>query len=195
MGRALENSSDTPRQREQVERWVALAEMQKFIFDWPDWQLQSSRQRKAGEGSNQTDQFVMTALLSDEAGVSLEGLELRIFAWRDRPHEDATALLQVEDDGWTTIARLDCWPNSPHENKFWKKLNQEPQVCGTHVHLCTDNARLGRSAFKPYENLPSAIATDGEPNSFRDMMRLVETYFKIDGASNLPPPDWQGRLL
>ena len=169
--------------------------MKKHIFGWPDWQLQSSRQRKTGEQPSSTDQFTLAVLLCDEAGASIEGLELRLVAWRDRPHEDATALLQVEDDGWVAISRLDCWPPSPHVNKYWRKLGQASQIEGTHVHRCADNARLGRRAFKPHENLPSAVAVDSTPHSFRDMMELVEFHFNVDGAAQLPPPDWQGRLF
>jgi hypothetical protein len=186
-------SEDTPREREQVSRWVELANVKKQIFDWPDWVLHTPR---TGDGHQSTDQFVLTVLLSDESGAAIEGLQLRIVVWRDRPNEDATALLIVEDgDGWTTISRLDCWPISPHENKFWRHLKEPPQVDGSHVHGCASNARFGRRAFKPYENLPSAMGVDSEPHSFRDMMRLVERLFNISGAAELPAPDWQQRLL
>jgi hypothetical protein len=191
----LDGSSDTPRERSQLARWVELATQKKQIFDWPSWQLQSARQRKAGEVPSGTDQFTLAVLLSDETGVSIEGLELRIIVWRDRPHDDATALLQVEDGSWMTISRLDCWPNSPHINTYWKRLQQPPQIEGSHVHRCEDNARLGRRAFNPFANLPSAMPVDSSPQSFRDMMVLVENYFNVDGASKLPPPDWQGRLI
>lgn len=191
----MDASDDTPREREQVAQWVRLAKMEKHIFGWPTWQLHSPRQSKAGEVPNRADQFVLSALLTDGAGVSIEGLELRMVAWRDRPQEDATALLQVAGDGWTAISRLDCWPTAPHVNTFWRKLRQTPNVERSHVHLCEDNARLGRRAFKPLGNLPSAVEVDTSPHSFRDMVRLVERYFNINGASAIEPPDWQGRLL
>jgi hypothetical protein len=191
----MDASDDSPRDRALVENWVAIAEMPKAIFGWPDWQTTSPRQRKIGEGAGESDQLVLASLLIDGSGVSLEGVELRIVVWRDRPIEDATALLQVENDGWMPISRLDCWPYSPHTNRYWKRLHQAPIVEGSHIHRTQDNARLGRKAFTASENLPSAVSVDGEPQSFRDMLRLVKLYFNIDGACDLPPPQWQERLI
>lgn len=191
----MEDTGDTARERAQVERWVQLAAMKKQIFGWPDWQLSSPRQRKAGEVATHADQFFLSVLLCNESGASIEGLELRIVVWRDRPNEDATALLQTEDDGWLAICRLDCWPPSPHENKDWRRLGCAPHIEDSHVHLCVDNAKLGRKAFKPHQNLPVAVPVNETPHSWRDMMGLVEYYFNVDGAAQLPPPDWQGRLF
>ncbi|TIW62965.1 MAG: hypothetical protein E5V48_02565 [Mesorhizobium sp.] len=192
----MDQTLDTERERQQVDLWTALASMKKTIFSWPDWLAQNAPSNPDSSlRSHETDQFVLTSLLADDSGAAIEGLQLRVVVWKYRPQEDATALLLVEDEGWTVISRIDCWPNAPHPNKHWKRLKEPAEIPGTHAHCCEDNAKLGRKAFKPYENLPSARAVDSEPQSFRDMMRLVEVYFNIDGAATLPPPDWQGSLF
>ncbi|RWC32342.1 hypothetical protein [Mesorhizobium sp.] len=191
----MDASDDSPRDQLLVENWVAIAGMPKAIFGWPDWQTTSPRQRKIGQEAGESDQLVLSSLLLDDSGATLEGVELRIVVWRDRPLEDATALLQVENDGWMPISRLDCWPYSPHTNRYWRRLHQIPIVDGSHIHRTEDNARLGRKAFTASENLPSAVVVDSEPQSFRDMLRMVEFYFNIDGACDLPPPQWQERLI
>jgi hypothetical protein len=189
----MDASGDSPRDQALVSNWVGIAKMPKAIFGWPSWEISSSNRKT--DGANESDQMVLTALLADQNGAGLEGVELRIVVWRNRSMEDVTALLQIENDGWIPIARLDSWPYSPHTNRHWKQLKQMPTVEGSHVHHCWDNAKLGRKAFGPYQNLPSAVPVDSEPNSFRDMLKLVEVHFNIVGASKLPAPEWQERLL
>jgi len=68
------------------------------------------------------------------------------------------------------------------------------KIDGSHVHRFADNARFGRIAFAPHDNLPVAAPLLDELISFRDFVRIVGAEFNIQGTDAISPPDWQSML-
>jgi hypothetical protein len=184
------------------DEWAEKAAQQKTLMAWPDWpEVQPlatgpkvvTRRNELRTSAAETIQIV--APLGD----SREGVRLRIVAWAFQQLREITATLEAEGNrSFVTIARLDGWPVDPHINpvrRNYPSLKQLPsQIAGHHVHRFADNARLGLEAFAPYANLPVAVPTPDDLESFRDFLRTVAAEFHIDGAENLKPPDWRVML-
>jgi hypothetical protein len=180
--------------------WRTIATQRKIIAVWPRWTdppvLPSRR-----VGDNKDDLRTVAAEtielllpLADEAGIGLEGVNLRLTAWPFRKHYDVTATLEVPGGrSFVTIGRVDAWPPDPHLNvraRGHPGCGHLPlEINGHHVHRFKDNAKLGRDAFGA-GNLPLAAPVTSRLQSFRDFLRVVGEEFNIDGLDQLNPPDW-----
>lgn len=132
----------------------------------------------------------------DDSGAAIEGAEIVLMMWRNRPLEDMTAILHTSHEGkFVCVARVDARPDKPHINAFWRRFQCPPEINGSHRHPFAQNATFGRKAFDPYANLPVAYPLDSEPEHLRDFLHVVEQAFKVDGLVNLPPPPTQGSML
>jgi hypothetical protein len=182
--------------------WQRIAEMQKAPLDWPVWPDPPQQPKSRGvatrddlqTSAGQTVSVVIA--LADSSGAGLEGVRLRLVAWPFRREYDLTATLEVPGGrGFVTIARVDCWPSSPHVNTLSRRhgaLRHLPPIIESHhSHRFTDNARLGKAAFAPLGNLPAAAPLDETIGSFRDFVRVVRDEFGIAGIDQFGPPDWQ----
>lgn len=183
--------------------WCDLLQDQKSLFGWPSWNdIEVTRESRkaateAGRLPFQSDMAARTELLAslaDENEVAIEDCRVRLAIWKHRPLEDITATFEVfSDERWTCISRIDFLPVSPHPNRYWRKFGLEPEVKGSHIHGCEDNARLGMEAFAPIGNLPNARGLDKEPQSFRDICRSIEDLFVISGFE-VTTPEWNWSL-
>lgn len=188
-----------------VQAWVGMVDGKKALFGYPAWDELSPHAPRKIDGkaplplfaSRQAIQLEMKILLMDANDATIEGARLRFRVWVDRPMDDITLTFEALDrDGWHCISRIDVAPPGSHPNKHWRRLSLEPMVEGSHIHRCKENARLGGIAFTAQENLPAAVALEAEPQSFRDICRVAEIEWNIDGLSNLEPPFWvHGRGL
>lgn len=146
--------------------------------------------------SKAAEQIQLLVQLEDEHGVVLEGVRLRLTAWADQPMVDIVAIFEIlSSERWMCASRVDFVPQAPHSNKHWRKLRLPADVNGSHIHSFEDNAKLGRLAFTASENLPAARPLGEEPNSLRDIFRVVGEAFKIEKLNALPMPEWNGSLL
>jgi len=190
---------------EKLEKWRYLVEQHKTIFGWPSWRTQkivretptsamaAGRQRLNSAVAERTELLLQ---VMDENDISIEIVRIRIQAWTQRPMEDITATFEVlHQERWVCISRIDFSPPTPHPNIHWRKYRLPPEVNGSHIHLYADNAKIGDEAFKPAANLPNASPLESEPKSFRDVVKEIERHFHISGLGELPPPDWNGRLV
>lgn len=185
--------------------WSRIAERQKTIFDWSEWSdvvqplpnsLPPKREELNTRAAETTDLILQ---LAHDQGVSIEGARLRIKAFAYRREHELTATLEVAGGrNRVTISRVDAWPSAPHRNYKARQhgalRHLPPMVDGHHVHRFKDNAKLGRSAFLPTENLPAAVLVDERLVSFRDFLRVVASEFGIaaDDIDKIqPPPTWQ----
>jgi hypothetical protein len=186
--------------------WGSVASSTKTLLAWPDWSAPAgppSARAVARRGELQTSagQTIGVVIpLADEKGVGLEGVRLRLVAWPDRREHDVTATLEVPGGrGFVTIARVDCWPPSPHVNTVSRNhaaLRHLPRMIdGHHVHRFDDNICLGRAAFAPLGNLPAADHIDGTVGSFRDFLQVVGYEFRVLGIEEFHPPDWHGMMF
>ncbi|MEF2558485.1 hypothetical protein VQ044_19860, partial [Aurantimonas sp. C2-5-R2] len=187
-----------------LEHWCSLESEPKTLFGYPEWLLRPIVRTKPKKGrpgprpfnSVQAQRMELPIVLADTAGVTIEGLRIRISAWENRQMDDITATLEcLAPEQWVCISRVDFLPPAPHGNKHWKRYRLDPEVFGSHLHACADNARIGGSAFTPEENLPNAVPLVSEPQSFRDICRMLEEVWNVDGLLTLPSPDWKGGLL
>lgn len=189
-----------------VDGWSDLTSRPKSVFGWPDWAKLPITQH-GRDNSNVESRSPLRSLLAervelllqlqDENGIALEGVRVRIAAWSHRYLQDMTATFEVLDTGdrWLCINRIDFLPPAPHHNKHHRRFGISPEIYGSHIHRCEDNAKLGVEAFTPRENLPNAIPLDREPNSFKEVVDLISEHFNISGISELPAPDWNGELF
>ncbi|MEN5248479.1 hypothetical protein [Brucella pseudintermedia] len=178
-----------------LEKWQRLHDIPKDIFGWPDWRELRQPKSSGLLRSQVAQRSTLLISLSDKEGINLENIQARITIWKERPNEDVTCTLEAADNNWTCISRMDFWSNSPHTNLDWKSVNGlPPRVGDTHYHRFKENKAIGSSSFKPNGNLRAAIEFDIEPKSFRDILRLIETEWNIEGASDLPLPGKQGGL-
>lgn len=178
-------------------RWRQVHDLRKTIFGWPYWERVAPRRSNGTIKYRSADaarqRLIVT--LSDQEGVSLEGVQIRITSGLlIRSEVNITFEIEHRDE-WVCISRMDIWPLGPHANKHWRKLGDDPEVTGSHYHSFSQNARLGRQNFKPHSNLDSATRIDPEPDSFRDTLLLIERNWNIDGAAQLPPPELQETML
>jgi hypothetical protein len=188
--------------------WREIVQQPKTIIGWPDWSgieaLPTGKNVRTRRGDIHTVSAEITEVLfqlSDQNGIGLQGVRLRLKAWAYKRHRDVTATLEVLGGrSFVTISRVDAWPSDPHRNSF--KILKVPQLKGfpaelaeCHVHRFDDNAKYGAAAFGagPEGNLPVAAALPNALQSFRDFLRSVGTEFDIGGLDNFPgPPSWQG---
>lgn len=188
-----------------LREWGEIWRGPKSIVGWAnDWQeikvarLTQAQATKKGTKpfrSSDAQQLEIVNLIGDANCVSIEGLRLRIQAWRERPLTDVTATLElVRGYESVCLARVDMRPTSPHVNVHWRRFKLVHEIEGSHVHPFDMNAKLGRDAFAPAGNLPVAVPLDPEPESFAEFVAMVEALFKIDGTAQLRGPDWNGRL-
>ena len=188
-----------------LNEWASLALRPKALFSWPDWQTPSvfveskAAATRAGRSrfmSHEAERCRLHVQLMDESGAALEGMELLLMMWRNRPLIDMTAALNILHEGkFICIARIDARPEKPHTNIFWRRFGCPPEIAASHHHPFAQNASIGRKAFDPYKNLPVAYPLDTEPEHLRDFLQVVEQAFKIEGLVNLPPPPTQGSLI
>lgn len=186
----------TPLPKDCTDRWGKLVAEPKTIGLWPDWLEEPSppKRKKLEESSvvsREAGRFILVVPLNDGAGVTIEGVRLRLHVPTRRLEMDMTATMESLD--WQgepcCIARLDANPTSPHTNSYWRKLGVAPRIDGTHLHPFGLNAKLGREAFAP-GNLPVAEAMDDDIRNFRDFLRTVGKAFSIADTLNLPSPPW-----
>lgn len=183
------------------QNWQKLLNEPKSIFDWPSWepiQIAYDNRDRANPSlrSRVAERSQLLVQLSDEHGVSIEGVRVRVVAWVNRPMEDITVTFEVLNvQNWLCISRIDIQPTGPHTNQHWRKFNLNPDVNGSHIHSFEDNVKLGREAFAPLGNLPNALPLDEEPASFREICQLVTKVFRVEAFDSLPTPEWNGSLL
>ena len=180
--------------------WKTVANQRKTIAIWPEWtDPPALPSRRVGEDKDDVHTVAAETIellvpLADEAGVGLEGVNLRVTAWPFKKQYDVTATLEVPGNrSFVTIARVDGWPPDPHQNaraRGHPACGHLPlEIDGHHVHRFEDNAKLGRDAFGA-GNLPLAAPVNGRLQSYRDFLRVLSEEFKIDGLDQLAPPDW-----
>lgn len=183
------------------ERWTEIHDVPKALFGFPLWKTveeQSSKQKK-GKTLNS---FIalrqrLTVSVWAENGMNMEDVQVRIMAPADGGLYDVSCIFCVYGDfGWTTIARMDFFPNSKHINKDWKKLHIPSLIEGSHHHSYHLNRKIGLIRFKPKGgNVDNAINFLSPVNSFYDIFKLIETEWNIKGASKLSVPERQGGLI
>jgi hypothetical protein len=187
------------------DEWHKIAEQSKKIFDWSEWSdvaqptFKTASPKREALNTNMGEKTDLIRQLADNQGVSILGAQLRINAFAYRREFELTATLEATGGrNGVTIARVDAWPSAPHSNYKARKhgaLRHLPRLIhGHHAHRFPDNAKLGRKAFTPSENLPAAVAIDGRLTSFRDFLSVVASEFGID-ADDMdaiqPPPTWE----
>jgi hypothetical protein len=188
------------------EFWRKAAEIEKSLLAWPTWPapegLPQAARGPASHGQLHTsagETISVVVSLREKSGPGLEGVRLRLTAWAFRRELDVTATLEVPDNRFVTVARVDAWPNDHHANTRGRRLpalRHLPAIIeGHHVHRFADNARLGRAAFSPHGNLPVAAPIDQPLRSFRDFLRIVAVEFRIDDLDDIDPPDSWRMLL
>lgn len=188
------------------EFWRKAAEIEKSLLEWPTWPapegVPQGMRVPARRGELHTSAGETTSLvvpLREKSGPGLEGVRLRLTVWAFRREIDVTATLEVPDNRFVTIARVDAWPSDRHANTMARRmpaLRHLPAIIeGHHVHRLADNARLGREAFSPHGNLPVAAPIDQPLRSFRDFVRIVAAEFRIDDLDDIDPPDSWRMLL
>ncbi|MEC5322760.1 hypothetical protein [Aurantimonas sp. A3-2-R12] len=195
--------ADSSAERARLSGWCELEARRKILFGYPHWIPQPvTKPPKPKHGqpkpfkSVQAKRTVLLVTLSDETGTTIEGLRLRVTAWENRKMADITATLEVlEVEQWVCISRVDFLPPAPHGNKFWRRFQLAPEISGSHIHFCRDNARIGALAFSKAENLPNAAPIETEPQSFRDICRMLERSWNVDGLVGVKAPDWDGGFL
>lgn len=156
---------------------------------------QASRLKQKQFRSTEAQQIELLNVLGDASCTSIEGLRLRVQAWQTRPMVDVTATLElVRGHDSVCLSRVDMAPTSPHVNLHWRQFRVPPEITGSHHHPFDLNARLGRQAFAPNDNLPLAMPLESEPASFHEFAVLVQNVFGIDGVADLPRPAWNRSL-
>ena len=189
-----------------LNEWRRLIAQPKSIFGWPDWATIVIRNRSDNFADNepvsplrsqQAQRAEILIQLQDENGIAIEGARIRIAVWMHRYLEDITATLEVLDAGdrWVCISRIDFVPPAPHFNKHYRRLGISPEIYGSHIHSCDDNAKIGVEAFSARENLPVAVGLEREPTSFRDIIEVVSDRLNVSGISELRAPEWNGELF
>lgn len=186
------------------EIWRDLILSRKSVFNWPTWNgvpvFRESRKNATEAGrlpfvSDIAARLEMLVTLSDASDVAIEGVRIRLIAWKNRPLEDVTTTFEYLDViRWVCISRIDFLPLSPHPNKFWRKFGLEPEINGSHIHSCEDNIKIGTEAFAPHGNLPNATPLDKEPQSFKDICRSIGELFNVAGFDTVPAPEWNWSL-
>lgn len=167
--------------------WRRVAEIEKELLQWPTWSSVAAQERADSTDELSTsaaDTVYVRIPLGETCGPGLEGVFLRLNALAYRREFNVTATLEFPGGrSWITIARVDGWPSAPHVNiraRGHPALRRLPaMVEGHHVHRFADNARLGRSAFEPPQNLPVAVPVNESIQSFRDFLRIVAKEFHI----------------
>lgn len=178
-----------------LERWQALHDQDKTVFGWPDWRDLKQPKNDGPLLSHIAQRSQLLVSLGDHNCINIEDLQLRITIWKGQPDNDVTCTLEAADNNWTCISRMDFWSPSPHMNADWRAIKDlPPQVGETHYHRFKENRAIGIHSFKPIGNLRAAINFDTEPQSFRDILRLIEAEWNITGATDLPLPEKQGGL-
>lgn len=187
-----------------LEAWQAIVVAPKSLFGWPSWSegpmYRESRKQAAEAGrlplfSDLALRSEMIITVSDSSDIAMEDVRIRIVVWRNRPMEDVTATFEIHDSvRWVCVSRVDVAPPAPHTNRYWRQYHLPPEINGSHIHTCEDNARIGADAFVPVGNLPNARALDTEPQSFREICAAIGMHFNISGLGDLPAPDWNGSL-
>ncbi|MDR9758812.1 hypothetical protein RJJ37_04050 [Rhizobium redzepovicii] len=187
------------------EIWQQIILSPKSVFNWPSWvdgsmYRESRRQAKVSGRlpliSDLAARLEMIISLANSDDIALEDVRIRLMVWKNRPMEDVTATFEIYDIvRWACASRIDFVPVSPHPNKHWRKYALEPEVNGSHIHTCEDNAKIGPDAFAPVGNLPNARGLDREPQSFKDVCQQVGQLFNVTGLQDLPPPDWNWSML
>jgi hypothetical protein len=180
-----------------LEAFARLHDMKKRVFGYPDWQTREARRGPNSTfelRSNIAEEQQLVVSVADANMNSLEDVQLRIFVRKERLDQDVTAILEVAQNGWISIARMDFWPSGPHVNKEWRRLQIPPRIVTSHHHAFSLNRKIGPEAFKP-GNLDAAVEFDPPPKSFRDVLRWIEQEWSIGGASSLPVPQHQRTML
>lgn len=187
-----------------LEAWQTIVAEPKNIFGWPAWSdgamYRESRKQATDAGrlpliSDMASRSEMIITVSDSNDIALEDVRIRIGVWRNRPMEDVTATFEINDAvRWVCVSRIDFAPTAPHTNRHWRRFHLSPEINGSHIHTCEDNARIGADAFVPASNLPNARALDKEPQSFREIWAVIGAHFNISGLDDLPAPEWNGSL-
>jgi hypothetical protein len=143
--------------------WRHVAEIEKELLQWPVWSGVAPRERTDCSSddlsTSAADTVYVRIPLGEVGGLGLEGVFLRLTALAYRREFNVTATLEVPGRrSWITIARVDGWPPAPHANIQVRRhpalRGLRAMVEGHHVHRFADNARLGRKAFEPTQNLP-----------------------------------------
>lgn len=187
-----------------LEDWQRLVALRKTVFSWPSW-VDASMYRESRKQATELGRLPLQSDLAarsemfinvaDEHQIAIEDVRIRLLVWKNRPMEDITATFEIHDAvRWICVSRIDFVPPSGHANKFWRKYGLDPEVNTSHIHSCEDNVKLGAEAFAPLGNLPNARALDKEPESFKELCRLVGEHFNITDLQDLPAPDWNWRL-
>lgn len=184
---------------ETLSKWRRLHDLQKTLFGWPGWKalpLHHNQSATMSLKSNIAHREDLIGILADrDSGISIEAIRLRLIAVYSRsPEPEITATLEVEDNDWTCIARMD-FGNDRHMNKYWRKYGLPSIIDGPHHHAFHLNSKIGLNAFKPHGNLDNAEKFESEQISFRDKLRLIGHYWKIDGIANLDAPPRQENLF
>lgn len=91
-----------------LRKWAQIHDMQKEVFGWPEWRLCSvSRPSKKSQqklNSSLASRQEILVNLCDRNGLNLQAVQVKIIAPLNGAQSDVTAILQVSDYDWTTIA-------------------------------------------------------------------------------------------
>lgn len=184
------------------QRWEKIHNMPKTLFGYPSWksvQEQTVTRQKAKILNSKIPlKSRLTVRVCDaNDGLNMQNVEVRIIAPNDGTLNNTSCIFCIDSEcGWTAISRMDFYPDSPHMNKDWKKLNIPGLIEGNHYHSFHLNRKIGLIRFKPKGgNVDNAEKILSPVNSFHDIFDLIEKEWNINGASALPVPEQQGGFI
>lgn len=147
---------------------------------------------------NGDDQRLWITAPLDIDGVSIQGLNLRARAFKDRPDEDVLFQLEFEHDPKRrdkAIERIDWLPWHVHDNKGNgpPELRFVTQKC-SHYHRFDLNWLALEGRLK-LDNLPIAEPISVEIQNFSALLAFVGKNFRISNIDVIEQPGWQPALL
>lgn len=160
---------------------------EKRIPTLPKWQQRS------------IDWFYLVSPL-DIAGVTIEGLRLRVTAMVRRPNECVTFQLEYTpprgDPKGGAFDRLEWRPVSAHTNKGVGPPGLRHVVqSSSHHHSFEANWNDGQSARVKRGELPIAVPISPDPASFEEALALAGERFKINNIGVVDRPPWKVLLI
>jgi hypothetical protein len=133
----------------------------------------------------------------DVDGVTVQGLQLRILAWRQYPDEAVCIQLLYAwpRAKYRPIWRIEWRPFSGHNNR-----NKGPpefrlrEIKGSHQHTFRLNWREGEGVLRQ-GNLPIAVPINPDPTNFASLLAFSGNELRIRNMGTIPAPPWEGVLL
>lgn len=130
-------------------------------------------------------------------GVIRDGLQARLSCRSDMPNRDIHAQLQVyvsELNLYAHVQRVEWRPNAPHTNRGNAPAKLRFKEFFDRKYDFGMNRRLGIAGLRQTapmiaEPLPRQI------ESFNELLAFLEELWKASGASRIPTPPWENRLI